>query len=518
VVGKILENKSETFGFDAQTEEYVDMVEKGIIDPGQGGAHRAAGRFLRRRPAGDAPKPWSPNCRRSRRRRCHGGGGGMGGMGGMGFLSPACEIKSKAASGRPSFWPMVEFAITTTILILCEEFTMRRSALPVALTASPNSLSPNETAQTPARPTKSAISPDRRLMDGNADVDPERDRQGKTVTSAVLDVCYPVEKGSDRKDRFVANLSVSGATLTGSTQSLADKLPVTVKLARKASGDSFEFRGQITIGQAVTEVTSTDNSDLSEKEFLENQTTDDGITPGTEGFHRSVAGIDRRAGEAGGGAGFPQKPEGRGHRGQPEQPVGFLRRHARPGQQTISLTVDPALASALIAKAKSSPGIVSAGWTSGSVEMDRSIRFAAGDWRNGDRINKDKIATTVAGVLSKTLIATAAGAAWNANTGKLKLTFKRPSQTYPALGLTDSIEVTALVSPDKPGATDRLILWISSPVTTTTDENAGPKLNLSEGSSGDEEGGEPEDDNGSVEALAREFKGQRWDADKSVWK
>src|SRR2546421_1617413 len=33
VVGKIMENKSETYGFDAQTEEYVDMVEKGIIDP-----------------------------------------------------------------------------------------------------------------------------------------------------------------------------------------------------------------------------------------------------------------------------------------------------------------------------------------------------------------------------------------------------------------------------------------------------------------------------------------------------
>jgi chaperonin GroEL len=33
VVGKILDNKSETFGFDAQTEEYVDMVDKGIIDP-----------------------------------------------------------------------------------------------------------------------------------------------------------------------------------------------------------------------------------------------------------------------------------------------------------------------------------------------------------------------------------------------------------------------------------------------------------------------------------------------------
>jgi len=33
VVGKIMENKSETFGFDAQNEDYVDMVSKGIIDP-----------------------------------------------------------------------------------------------------------------------------------------------------------------------------------------------------------------------------------------------------------------------------------------------------------------------------------------------------------------------------------------------------------------------------------------------------------------------------------------------------
>jgi hypothetical protein len=54
-------------------------------------------------------------------------------------------------------------------------------------------------------------------------------------------------------------------------------------------------------------------------------------------------------------------------------------------------------------------------------------------------------------------------------------------------------------------------------VVTTTDENAGAKLNLADESGSDEEG-EPKDDNGSVDALAREFKGQRWDADKSVWK
>ncbi len=33
VVNKILESKSETYGFDAQSEEYVDMLDKGIVDP-----------------------------------------------------------------------------------------------------------------------------------------------------------------------------------------------------------------------------------------------------------------------------------------------------------------------------------------------------------------------------------------------------------------------------------------------------------------------------------------------------
>jgi chaperonin GroEL len=33
VVGKIVENKSQTYGFNAQTEEYVDMIAAGIVDP-----------------------------------------------------------------------------------------------------------------------------------------------------------------------------------------------------------------------------------------------------------------------------------------------------------------------------------------------------------------------------------------------------------------------------------------------------------------------------------------------------
>ena len=149
--------------------------------------------------------------------------------------------------------------------------------------------------------------------------------------------------------------------------------------------------------------------------------------------------------------------------------------------------------------------------------MDRTIRIPGADWRDGDKINRDKLATAIAGVLSKTLAAKPASQSFNAATGKLKLVFKRPNQDFPALELTDTIEVAGLVSADKPGTTDRLMLWIGSPSTTTTDESTGAKLNLSDEASADEEADQA-DDNGSVEALAKELKGQRWDADKSVWK
>ena len=61
------------------------------------------------------------------------------------------------------------------------------------------------------------------------------------------------------------------------------------------------------------------------------------------------------------------------------------------------------------------------------------------------------------------------------------------------------------------------MLWIGNPIISTADEASGPKLNLAEESGGEEEV-EPKDDNGSVNALAKELKGQRWDANKSVWK
>ena len=84
VVGKISENSSQTYGFNAQTEEYVDMIKAGIVDPAkvvrtalQDAASVSGLLITTEAMIADTPKdrPAMPMP----------GGGGMGGMGGMDF-------------------------------------------------------------------------------------------------------------------------------------------------------------------------------------------------------------------------------------------------------------------------------------------------------------------------------------------------------------------------------------------------------------------------------------------------
>jgi chaperonin GroEL len=83
VVGKILDEKSETYGFDAQNDTYVDLVQKGIIDPAkvvrcalQDAASVAGLLITTEAMVAELPKETAPAMP---------AGGGMGGMGGMGF-------------------------------------------------------------------------------------------------------------------------------------------------------------------------------------------------------------------------------------------------------------------------------------------------------------------------------------------------------------------------------------------------------------------------------------------------
>ena len=83
VVGKITENKSQTYGFDAQTEQYVDMLSAGIVDPAkvvrvalQDAASVAGLMITTEAMVAEHPKKEAPAMP---------GGGGMGGMGGMDY-------------------------------------------------------------------------------------------------------------------------------------------------------------------------------------------------------------------------------------------------------------------------------------------------------------------------------------------------------------------------------------------------------------------------------------------------
>jgi chaperonin GroEL len=86
VVGKLRESKDEIYGFDAQTEEYVDMLKAGIIDPVkvvrtalQDAASVAGLIITTEATIAEAPKKESGGGGGGM------GGGGMGGMGGMDF-------------------------------------------------------------------------------------------------------------------------------------------------------------------------------------------------------------------------------------------------------------------------------------------------------------------------------------------------------------------------------------------------------------------------------------------------
>lgn len=340
-------------------------------------------------------------------------------------------------------------------------------------------------------------------------------RQGGKVTSALLDVCYSVSTHSDRKDRFTLDLKVEGEKLSGSGQSIENKTPVTVNLTRKGN-KSVSFDGKITLGGNLNSVSSPDNGDVDEKEFQQSQVVDDDLSEAPKDFTQVS----------------PQSLAIRVKRENFADLVKSLKSQnvqialdsiatdcnaLRSGHQVLRIFVDPARASALIANLKAAPGVAAAGWTSGTYDMERAIRFAGGDWSPDGKLNRDKLAATLTGIASKVMGAKPASSAWNETTGELTFTIKRPSQLAPALDLTETLEITALVSPDKPGGSDRLVVWLGIPSSKTTDETAAPQLQFSENAGGEEES-TFNDDDGMIKAIAAELKGQRWDTDKAAWK
>jgi hypothetical protein len=381
-------------------------------------------------------------------------------------------------------------------------------------------------AQTPKVPAKNPVAGEEvRYFTGLGDILGDlpvdayirETHDGSQITSTVLDVCYSPSINSDRKDRFAIDLKADGQKLSGTGQTTEGKLPVTISLTRKPENKAITFAGKIVIGDKTSEVVSTDNTDSDQREFEAAQGTDDNITANPADFTELS----------------PQSLALKVKRENFADLLKSLRNDnvelsldslvtdcaaLRTDTQIVRFDVDPQRAATLLARLKTAPGVIAAGWTTGSYDTERAVRIPAADWRKDGKFDRDRLAAALAASVSKILNAQTTGTKWSDTTGELTITMKRPNTLVPSLNLTDTLEVSVLAGPEKPGNAERLMIWLGVPVTTTRDETSGPHLSFADATIDDEgENGYTSDD-GLVRGVAAALKGQRWDAEQAAWK
>jgi hypothetical protein len=339
-------------------------------------------------------------------------------------------------------------------------------------------------------------------------------RKGKSVASAVLDVCYSISQASVRKDRFVVALKPALGKLTGTGQSQEDKTPISVSLARKQTGETVTFEGAITRGSVKTSVSSADNVDMSEAEFRDETTEISIISEPVNFVEASPGSVAIRV-----------------KRESLMEVVKKLRKQnvqielstlqvdcstLRSGQQIVHLYVDPERAPTLVNQLKKLPEVSTAGWTEGSYAIESAVLFAAAGWRlaNG-KLDKEKLGSAIASAAMKSLEATLDSSTWDETTGELTIKLKATNKSISGLDLTDTIKIEALVGPEKLRQNENSIVWIGNIEIDTVDEGPEPRLKLMGTNDEDLEKRYKEI---LIQALARDLKGRSWDFEKSAWK
>jgi hypothetical protein len=341
-------------------------------------------------------------------------------------------------------------------------------------------------------------------------------RQGNKVVSAELDVCHAPSPGSPLRDRFVVALKPQGNRLVGTGQDQESKLPVTVDLARSATGNSYAFEGTVKLGDRIFKASSDDLADMSAKEFQEQTAVEETIVEGPADF-REVT------------------PSTLAARVARTALVDFLKalrtenvkvqsysiapscEALRRGTVDVQIDVDPERGAELVAKTKGMPGVTRAGWTSGGVDLSRAVRIPAGAFRDsGGKLEREKLGNAIAAVAAKVFSAQPGAVEWDEVTGELAVTVKRPDITVPGLGLTEVIGIPFVISGEKPGAKDTLVIRIGQSESEIQDDGPAPRLSIASNQSGDETQ-EPAGSENLQAALAKELKGQTWDSDKETW-
>ncbi len=290
-----------------------------------------------------------------------------------------------------------------------------------------------------------------------------------------------------------------------------------VDLARSATGNSYAFEGTVKLGDQILKASSDDLADMSEKDFREQTSVEDSIvdnpadfrevTPGTLAIRVArTAMIDLLK---------TLRSENVKVQGYSIAPsCEALRR----GTVDVQLDVDPERAVDLIGKVKALPGVTKAGWTSGGVDLTRAVRIPAGSFRDSARkLDRQKLGEAIAAVAARVFSAKPGTTEWDEVTGELAITVKRPDLTVPGLGLTEVIGIPFVVSGEKPGGKDTLVIRIGQTESEIQDDGAGPRLTISGEPERRRKTPEPAGSDDLQATLAKELKGQTWDSDKETW-
>lgn len=342
-------------------------------------------------------------------------------------------------------------------------------------------------------------------------------RQGGKTVSAALDVCYSASPLSNRKERFVIPLRLEGDKLVGTGQSEPDGTPIAVSLVRRQNGSTFSLEGTITRGSRVEEVAVEDLSDMSEIEFRDQQAREEEIVAQPTGFTEVAPTLIGIRVSSSGLPALVKALRGLNVRVDYASLVSSCA-DLRAGNQLVRLEADPERAPALIAQLKALPDVLAAGWTPGAYGVERAVRIPAGPWREGSAIKADQLAARIAAVAAATLHATAAAPQWDPVTRELTLKFTRQDAAARGLDLTEVIEFSVLIGPDKPNGSDYLVIWIGDPQVKTVDQGAGPRLDISGGDHATDEDAPAIDIEELLAALAKELNAQRWHPEQAAWK
>lgn len=342
-------------------------------------------------------------------------------------------------------------------------------------------------------------------------------RQGNRVVSAELDLCHSVTPGSIRKDRFKIALKPEGGKLVGSGKSEPEGVPVTVSLTRKQANDTFSLEGTITRDGKTQPAAATDLSDMSEQEFKDQQASEEEIVtaPGTFADVSPVAVAVKVSRD-----GLPELVKSLRGQGVRVDYASLVQTctDLRSGHQTVRLETAPERAAALVSKLQGMPGVIMAGWTTGAYGIERAVRIDAAAFMDGGALKVDALSERLSAAVAAALAAKPVSARWDEVTREVTITLERPDQAARGLDLTEVIEVTLLVGPEKPAGGDGLVIWLGESSVEPADKAAGAQLAFTGGYHGQEEEGAAVETDALLATLARDLKGRVWDAENQSWK